>query len=116
MRKSLGIIAFLFSSTVLAQAPYVVSDLLDSRADKCGVFLDAVPKVTVPVALAVLPVVGNICKYSVAFVTVGVHSITMTAINSLDTTVWGESAQSVPLSFTRPTAIGIPTNLRMVSQ
>ncbi len=100
--RVISTVVLMLVSALAWGAPFVVSDpTTDARVDTCSAYMDAVPGVTVPVTLATLPLVGKACKYDIAFVAVGAHSIAMTFRNSADTTVWGESAKSSPLSFTR---------------
>ena len=63
----------------------------------CGVYLDTAVRVISPV---VAGTGGNICKYDLAGIPAGPHSISMTAI-AVNDPVWGnqESAQSIPLAF-----------------
>jgi hypothetical protein len=114
MKSFVSLVLMLISSLSIA-APFVQSDpTTDARVDTCTAYMDAVPGVTVPVVLATLPLVGKACKFDIASVTVGAHSITMTFRNSLDTTVWGESAKSLPLAFTRPAVLPVPSGLLLV--
>jgi hypothetical protein len=87
-------------------APFVVATVV-SGVSSCGVFLDAAAKVTVT-ATALQ------CKYDLAAVSVGAHTVTMTAISTTDP-VWGtqESAQSAPLNFTRPALPAVPSGLTL---
>jgi hypothetical protein len=104
----------LFSSSAFS-APFVTTDPLSPGATSCGVFLDASPKIVIAVSPATAPLVGNICKFDVGNVSVGSHTIKMTAIPVPDP-IWGtqESAQSSPLSFIRPAAISVPSGLQLV--
>lgn len=85
-------------------APFAVADVA-SGVTSCGVYFDSAAKVTVPAT-------GNQCKYDLSGVSVGNHSIKMTAITTADP-VWGtqESPQSLPLDFSRPAAPSAPTGL-----
>ena|SRR3990167_2357368 len=95
------------SATVLS-APFVVSDPLDPAATHCGVLMDAAAKVVIPVTP---DAGGNICKFDLAGISNGSHTVKMTAI--ANDPVWGsqESAESVPLSFVRPAAPSVPGGL-----
>lgn len=90
-------------------APFVVSDPVDPATTQCGVFLNAAPKVTIPVT-----VTSGVktCKYDLATLASGTHSIRMTAITVNDP-IWGsqESAQSLPLAFSKPGAPVAPGGL-----
>lgn len=100
MKKLLFAICFLPS--IAFAAPFVKSDPLDPRATHCGWTVDATPKVDLPVLATPT---GNICNYDLASISVGAHTIKATAV-VLDP-VWGrlESADSIPLSLSKP---GIP--------
>jgi len=102
-------------TTVATAAPFLVSDPLATGVTQCGIYLDAAAKVTSPVGTDAsgLP----ICKYDLASVSVGSHTVKATAI-SIDP-VWGnqESAQSLPFAFSRPAAsVTAPTNIKLVPQ
>lgn len=107
MRKILLLVLMLLSSAAMS-APFVVSDPLDPRATNCGVFLDAAAKVTITVTA---DGTDKICKYDVSGVSVGSHTIRMTAI--ANDPIWGsqESVQSAPLSFVRPAGVSAPAGL-----
>lgn len=107
MKSSLFVLLVAASLSVSA-APFVVSDPLDPRATNCGVFLDAAAKVTIPVTA---DGTDKVCKYDISGVSVGSHTIRMTAI--ANDPVWGsqESVQSSPLSFVRPSAPAAPAGL-----
>ena len=100
MKKLLAILAFVPSAYA---APFVVSDPVDPATTQCGVFLNAAPKVTVPVTVTAGV---KTCKYDLATLASGTHTVKMTAI-TINDPVWGsqESAQSAPLAFSRP---GVP--------
>lgn len=102
MRKLLLLAALLPGAAF--GAPFVVADVA-AGVSQCGVYLDAAAKVTVPAA-------SNQCKYDVSGITPGNHSIKMTAITVADP-VWGsqESAQSLPLDFSRPAQPSAPSGL-----
>ena len=107
MKKILLLLA-LFPS--LASAVSIVSDAVDPATSQCGVFMDALPKVTVPVTVQGAT---KICKYDLApTFAPGTHTVTMTAITVNDP-VWGnaESAKSTPLVFTKPGVPAAPGNL-----
>lgn len=101
----------LISSLALG-APFVTSDPLSPGVTQCGVFLDAATKVTIPVTAVTSPTAGNICKFDVGSVSVGNHTISLSAITVSDP-VWGsqESARSSPLAFTRPLPPAVPSGL-----
>jgi hypothetical protein len=91
-------------------SPFVVSDPLDPSVTDCGIFLDAAPKQTVPVTIAGA---GKICKFDLAGIANGAHTVKATAI--VNDPVWGvqESPQSAPLSFTKPASPAAPATLRL---
>src|SRR3990167_7583887 len=107
MRKLLLLVLTLLS-TLAISAPFVVSDPLDPRATHCGILMGAAPKVVIPV---VAEAGGNICKFDLAGISNGSHTVKMTAI--ANDPIWGsqESAESVPLSFVRPVAPSVPGGL-----
>ena len=107
--KRISLILAMFSASALA-APFVVTDPLDASATHCGVFLDAAPKQTVPVAVEGT---NKICKFDVQGISNGSHSIRMTAISN--DPIWGvqESPQSVPLAFVKPAAPATPAGIRL---
>lgn len=111
MKLLAGLALMLTSLTALAQ-PYIVTDPLQVGVTQCGVYLDAQPKVVIPVTIVVTGGQGSICKYSISTVTVGTHSIQLTSI-AVNDPVWGsqESAKSVPFSFARPGTPGAPTGI-----
>jgi hypothetical protein len=111
--KSFVSVVLMLTSSLVWGAPFVISDPLTSGVTQCGVFLDSIPKVTIPVTAVTVPTVGNICRFDIGTVTSGPHSITMTAI-AVDP-VFGsqESPQSVPLAFTKPAVPTVPSNLKL---
>lgn len=92
-------------------APFVVSDILPLGVTQCGVFVNAAPKVVIPVTAVTG---GNICNFDVGAVGSGSHTIRMTSI-TVDDPLWGsqESVQSAPLSFVRPAAPSAPAGLQL---
>lgn len=109
MRKILLVVLMGFSATALS-APFVVSDPVDPAATHCGVFMDAQAKVTVQVTP---DVAGKICKFDLAGIANGPHTVQMTAI--INDPVWGvqESPKSLPLTFARPAAPVAPVGQRL---
>ena len=109
MRKILALVLTLMSTSALS-APFVVSDPLDPRATNCGILMDAAPKVVIPV---VAEAGGNICKFDLAGISNGSHTVKMTAI--ANDPIWGsqESVQSSPLSFVRPAGVSAPAGLEL---
>ena len=109
MRKILLLVLTLLSPAALS-APFVTSEPLESHVTHCGIFLDAAPKVVIPV---VADVGGNICKFDVSGVSNGAHTIIGTAI--VIDPVWGslESVESVPLDFVRPAQPATPGLLKL---
>ena len=109
MKRALYVLLVAAPLTASA-APFVVSDPLDPRATNCGILMDAAPKVVIPV---VAEAGGNICKFDLAGISNGSHTVKMTAI--ANDPIWGsqESAESVPLSFVRPAAPSVPGGLEL---
>ena len=70
-------------------------------------YIDTDPAVTSPV---VATTSGNICKFDLAGLSVGLHVIAMTAI-TVDDPIWGsrESVKSIPVSYdaTTPPALNV---------
>lgn len=100
--------ALLLSLPLAVQAAPFVEATVVSGVANCGVYLDAAAKVIVPAT-------GLKCRYDLASVATGTHSVTMTAITANDP-IWGtlESVQSAPLNFTRPAAGSAPSGLVLV--
>lgn len=110
MKRLLAMLLFC-SVPAFAAGPYVVSDPLAVGVTQCGVYLDAVPKVVIPVTSLAS---SNICKYdlSTATIAIGAHSITMTSMFSDPGSL--ESPQAVPLAFVWPIRIPArPDGLRL---
>lgn len=105
-----SLLLFSFSSKSFS-APFVVTDPLVAGVTQCGVYLDAAAKTTIPVTAVTG---GNICKLDVGSVSVGSHTVNLTAITVNDP-VWGsqESAKSLPLVFVRPSAPIAPSGLQL---
>jgi hypothetical protein len=105
----------LFVPSLVVAAPFVTTDPTSvTGITQCGVYLDFAAKVTIPVTAVTG---GNICKFDVANVSTGNHSIQMTFITVNDP-IWGslESAKSLPLSFTRPSVPVAPSGLGLTAQ
>ena len=107
MKRALALALFL--STPVFAAPFVVSDIVAAGVTQCGIYMDAAPKVTIPVTAATG---GNICKHDLSGISSGAHSVQFTAITVNDP-IWGsqESAKSLPLSFSRPALPAAPAGL-----
>lgn len=107
--KKLLAIALLLPAAALA-SPFLISDPLDPSVTDCGIFLDAAPKQTVPVTISGT---GKICKFDLAGIANGAHTVKASAI--VNDPVWGvqESPQSVPLGFTKPASPASPATLRL---
>lgn len=90
-------------------APFVITDPVDPATTQCGVFLDAAAKQVIPVTVSGT---SKICKYDLATLASGSHTVQMTAITVNDP-VWGsrESAKSTPLAFTKPDVPAPPASL-----
>lgn len=99
-----------FAGTAVA-APYVVTDPLMSHVTHCGVLVDAQPKVTIPV---VVQGADKICRFDLAGLAAGSHTVKMTAIANDPVYGTKESAESLPLSFVVPVVPSAPANLRLV--
>jgi len=111
----------MLSISVLAWgSPWLTADPVPNTtpSSTCTMFMDAVPGVTAPIALATAPIVGNVPLFDVAFVAVGAHSATVLCTNPPDP-LWGgggPSPKSLPLAFQRPASSvppGVPTGLRL---
>lgn len=103
----------LLLSDSLAAAPFVISDAYTAgvKPTHCGLLLNSAAKVDVPVAL---DAAGNpYCRFDIGTVGTGAHVVKATAV--LLDAVWGrlESAESLPLSFSRPAAPGVPSSLKL---
>jgi hypothetical protein len=92
----------LSTSLFASAAPFVVSDPVVVGVTQCGIYVDAGPRVT---SAVVTNIGGNICRYDLAGVAAGAHSVTMTTITVNDP-IWGsqESTKSSPGVFTVPGA------------
>jgi hypothetical protein len=92
-------------------APFVISDETAQTVTHCGLFLDAAAKVDTPVASNTT---GKYCKFDLAGLSTGAHTIKATFVN-IDP-VWGrlESVQSVPLSLTKPEIQNAPSGLGLI--
>src|SRR5258706_16018405 len=113
MRLAATVVLMLISSLAWG-APFVVSGIVDSRGTQCGVFLDAAAKQIIPVTAVTSPTIGNICKFDLAPVSSGSHTITMTLIG-IDPVLGSlESPQSSPpLVFVKPTGLAAPSGLQI---
>lgn len=108
-------IAILNAAMIVNAAPFVESDpqiMGQPKATHCGILIDSEIKIESPVRL---DTAGQpYCKYDLATVAVGSHTIRATFI--VKDTVWGtlESVQSLPFSFTRPVVPATPTGLELM--
>ncbi len=95
--RLLAAVCLLAQSLFAIANPFVVSDPVAVGVKQCGVYIDGAARV---ISAVVAPAGTNICKYDLAGIPVGPHSVAMTAI-TVDDPVWGsqESAQSIPLAF-----------------
>lgn len=104
MKLSASVVLMLISSLAWG-APFVISNPVAPQATtplQCGIFLDAAPKAVIPATVVATPA-GTICKFDVAAVPVGQHTITMTVITTNDPKYGSqESLQSPPLAFSLP--------------
>jgi hypothetical protein len=87
-------------------APHLYGNV-EPGVTSCGMVLDGAPKV-------VMPVVAGQCKFDLANVSNGSHTVTLTAIAENDP-VWGtqESAPSAPFVFVRPAAPTAPSTVKI---
>ena len=105
-------VGFLFWAAGPAEAaPFAASDPVAGGATApthCGLYLDAAAKVEVPVQTDAS---GVFCKFDMAAVSVGAHTVKATFIRN--DPIWGtlEGVQSAPLTFTRPGVPAIPAGL-----
>ena len=102
--RLLATVCILGTSLFATAAPFVVSDPVVVGVTQCGVYVDTNPRVT---SAVVADIGGNICKYDLAGVAAGAHSVTVTTITVNDP-IWGsqESAKSSPVVFTVPGTSG----------
>lgn len=108
MKRILFVLAFLFASPALA-APFLIGDVSAARADQC-VYTRGASVTTSPVqvdAVNGLPANGNrVCKIDLA-----TDPKTGTVSLALRDTIAGETGPAA--SFTFPTALPAPGNLRV---
>ena len=104
------LIALLLFAPAIHAAPFFTADVV-SGVTSCGVTVNALPKVVVPVT-------GLVCKYDLGPLNLpaGTHTIKATAI-AVGDPVWGtqESADSAPATTVKPTAPAVPTNPKLVA-
>ena len=109
MNKKRLLLLLLFAPVVNA-TPFVVSEPTTQVVTHCNLLLDAAPGVDVLVAS---DVTGKYCKFDLAGITVGDHTIKAKFVNN--DPIWGrsESVTSVPLLFTKPAILILiaPTGL-----
>lgn len=102
--KYLLLIAGLMLSFAVQASPLLVSDPIDPSATSCGIYMDALPKVTSPVGT---DATGKpICKYDLSAVPVGTHTFTATQINATE-----ESPKSSTVTYI--VHLPAPTNMRI---
>jgi len=114
-------LGLLLLASLTRAAPFLTADPVPNLAvnGNCTMFLDAVPGVTTPVALATAPAVGNVPLFDMATTAVGAHSATVLCTNIPDP-LWGgggPSPKSLPLAFQRPASSvppSTPTGLRLI--
>lgn len=91
-------------------APFVESDPVDSGTSQCGVFLDANAKLVIPVNVNAAG--QKTCKYDLATLATGSHTIAMTVIIPASANnTGGESLKSLPFTFIKQAAPAAPGNL-----
>lgn len=112
--RYVAIFLLLLSSSVLG-APFVITNLIPNTGlnSTCNWFMDTVPGITVPIAIAMTPPTGNFCQLDLGplGLLVGPHSLTVSVTNPPDP-LWGgggTSSKSLPLAFTKPTLLGPPS-------
>lgn len=113
MKRILLALALLISAAASA-APFVVAEVEPGVAS-CNVFMDAAPAVNVPAVADAGSPTGYVCKYDLANLASGSHSVTMTAYTPVDA-LWGgpkESVKSSPLALSKPAAPAAPARLRL---
>jgi hypothetical protein len=107
--KRLILALSLFLVALPALALHIVADV-DAIVTSCGVFLDALPKSTVPAAV----IAGqNSCSYDASSLASGPHSIKMTAMYTDPIQGAFESAQSAAFPFTKLAPPAVPTAIRL---
>jgi hypothetical protein len=98
--------------SVASAQPFLYADTAGTSISTttCGIYMDALPKVTTPTVL-----VGTVvtCKYDLSGIANGSHTVKMTAITN--DPAWGalESPPSPPFVFVKPAGITAPVNLRV---
>lgn len=111
MKRAILFFSFVFVHAITAAAPFVVTDPVDPATTHCGVLLNVAPKLIVPVTTA-----GGVknCRYDLATLASGSHTITMTAIVEKTANNTGaESAPSSPLAFSKPGVPAVPAGLAL---
>jgi len=106
--KMFASIVLMCMSPLAWGTPFLITNPVTGTV--CTMYMDAVPGVTVPVAVATAPAVGNICQFDLATLAAGAHSVTATT-TTLPDPIWGgggESVKSLPLAFVRPPLSGLP--------
>ena len=108
MRYLATLLAFVAAPAFAVSA---VADLPDQTTTHCVLEMDGTWGADVPV----VTVSGvRVCSFDVTGVASGAHSARAKAVKN--DAVWGrlESAPSAPLAFTKPSAPGVPSGIRLV--
>lgn len=107
-RISLISVALLTSPFIYGD-PNVISDSTKQVVTHCGYYLNALPKVEVPVAK---DADGNAyCKVDISAMPVGSNTVKLTFVHFHPVFGRQESVPSLPLAVIRPTIPLAPTNL-----
>jgi hypothetical protein len=104
-----------FIPSAVTAAPFVASDPTAQipAPTACGIYLDAMEKEVI--AVATDPTGKPYCRYDLAKVTAGAHTVAATYI--VTDPQWGtrESAKSSPFSFTAPSVPLPPSSLKLTN-
>lgn len=113
MKRVLLTLALLISATAHA-APFVVAEVEPGVAS-CNVYLNTAPAINVPAVADAASPTGYVCRYDLANLASGSHSVQLTAFNPGDALLGGpkESVKSSPLALSKPAAPAAPARLRL---
>lgn len=113
MNRSILAALLILPSAVSQAAPFLTTDPTTQEVTHCGIFVDALPKTEIAVTTSGT---GKICKYDLANISGGSHTISATFI--LKSPIWGdeESAKSSVLNFTRPGGVTSPSGLGLTAR
>jgi hypothetical protein len=93
-------------------APFLISDPLHPATAFCGMKIDTGMKINDPVLITGTE---KTCHYDLSGITVGTHSVTVTAVPAIGDTVDRESDPSPVFTFTRPGIPIAPIGLALVT-